>query len=76
MKELEVFKCFVFKLYVGLILYQKIYKVYSSRLIMETTTIRIFLDVKNKLDEIKIIKRETYNEVLIKLINNYTKQNG
>ncbi len=35
---------------------------------METTVIRISLDVKKMLDEMKIHHRETYDDILIRLI--------
>ena len=37
---------------------------------METTTIQIDKEIKSNLDKLKIHHRETYNEILDRLINN------
>jgi len=39
------------------------------------TTIRIDWDVKDALDEVKIIPAEPYNEVIMRLITEYKKHN-
>ena len=39
----------------------------------EQTTIRIDWDVKDALDSVKIIPAEPYNEVIMRLINEYKK---
>ena len=39
----------------------------------EETTIRLDFDVKDKLDEIKIIPAEPYNDVIIRLIEEWNK---
>jgi len=41
----------------------------------DQTTIRIDWDVKDALDEVKIIPAEPYNEVIMRLINEYKKHN-
>ena len=41
----------------------------------DETTIRIDFDVKDKLDEVKIIPAEPYNDVIVRLIEEYKKHN-
>lgn len=41
----------------------------------EQTTIRIDWDVKDALDEVKVIPAEPYNEVIMRLITEYKKHN-
>ena len=41
----------------------------------DQTTIRIDWDVKDALDEVKIIPAEPYNEVIMRLITEYKKHN-
>lgn len=41
----------------------------------EQTTIRIDWDVKDALDDVKIIPAEPYNEVIMRLIDEYKKHN-
>jgi len=35
---------------------------------MESTTIRIYFNTKDDLDNLKIVKRETYDEIIKRLI--------
>jgi PHD/YefM family antitoxin component YafN of YafNO toxin-antitoxin module len=37
---------------------------------METTTIQINKDLKKELDSLKVHSRETYNDLILRLINN------
>ncbi|MBR3362540.1 MAG: hypothetical protein IKG40_01285 [Bacilli bacterium] len=39
----------------------------------DETTIRLDFDVKDKLDEIKIIPAEPYNDVIVRLIEEWNK---
>ncbi len=41
----------------------------------DQTTIRIDWDVKDALDEVKVIPAEPYNEVIMRLITEYKKHN-
>ena len=41
----------------------------------DQTTIRIDWDVKDALDDVKIIPAEPYNEVIMRLIDEYKKHN-
>lgn len=41
----------------------------------DETTIRLDFDVKDKLDELKIIPAEPYNDVIVRLIDEYKKHN-
>lgn len=40
-----------------------------------TTTIQVDNDIKKQLELLKIHKRETYNELILRLINNFSKEN-